>query len=108
LAHGSGREDAWVSLRSSPLEREVSLPDGRTVLVRIGVPSDSYIPSRELDTVTIEVLGDGEHLAAVNTVLDADQESEARALLAEIVAGLEGGALEPTAGALEPLADTLR
>ena len=97
-----------MSLRSAPLEREVTLPDGRAVLVRIGVPADSYIARGELDTVTIEVLGDGEHLAAVNTVLDADQLSEARALLREIVAGLESGSLEPTAGALEPLADTLR
>jgi len=97
-----------MSLRSAPLEREVTLPDGRAVLVRVGVPADSYIARGELDTVTIEVLGDGEHLAAVNTVLDADQLSEARALLREIVAGLESGSLEPTAGALEPLADTLR
>jgi len=97
-----------MSLRSAPLERDVTLPDGRAVLVRVGVPADSYIARGELDTVTIEVLGDGEHLAAVNTVLDADQLSEARALLREIVAGLESGSLEPTAGALEPLADTLR
>jgi len=97
-----------MSLRSAPLERDVTLPDGRAVLVRIGVPADSYIARGELDTVTIEVLGGGEHLAAVNTVLDADQLSEARALLREIVAGLESGSLEPTAGALEPLADTLR
>jgi hypothetical protein len=97
-----------MSLRSRPLEREVTLPDGRAVLVRIGVPADSYIARADLDTVAIEVLGDGEHLAAVNTVLDADQESEARGLLRDIVAGLEDGSLEPTAGALEPLADTLR
>jgi hypothetical protein len=32
----------------------------------------------------------------------------ARALLQEIVAGLESGSLEPTAGALEPLADQPR
>ena len=97
-----------MSLRASPLEQEATLPDGRAVLVRIGVPGDSYIAARDLDTVTIELLGDGEHLAAVNTVLDADQDSEARALLREIVAGLEDGSLEPNAGALEPLADTLR
>jgi len=97
-----------VSLRGSPLEREAKLPDGREVLVRIGLARDSYIAPSELDTVTIELVGDGEHLAAVNTVLDADQDSEARALLREVVAGLESGSLEPTAGALEPLADTLR
>ena len=97
-----------MSLRASPLEHEATLPDGRAVLVRIGIPGDSYIAAADLDTVTVELLGDGEHLAAVNTVLDADQESEARGLLREIVAGLEDGSLEPTAGALEPLADTLR
>jgi len=97
-----------VTLRARPLEREVKLPDGRAVLVRIGVPGDSYIAPRDLDTVTIELVGGGEHLAAVNTVLDVDQDSEARALLREIVSGLEAGTLAPTAGALEPLADTLR
>jgi hypothetical protein len=44
----------------------------------------------------------------VTTVLDADQESEAHALAHDIVTGLESGELEPTAGSLEPLADTLR
>jgi hypothetical protein len=97
-----------VSLRGSPLEREATLPDGRAVLVRVGLAGDSYIASNELDTVTVELVGDGEHLAAVSTLLDADQDSEARALLHEVVAGLENGSLEPTAGALEPLADTLR
>ena len=85
-----------------------TLPDGRVVHVRVGVPDDSYIPARELNTVTVEVFNDAEHLAAVNTVLDADQDSEARALAREIVTGLESGELEPTAGAIEPLADELR
>jgi hypothetical protein len=97
-----------VSLRSAPLEAEVAIPDGKTVRVRIGVPEDSYIPQRELDTVTVELYASGEHVAAVTTVLDADQTSEARALLEEIVAGLRSGELSPTAGALEPLADRLR
>ena len=47
-------------------------------------------------------------LAAVNTVLDPDQESEALQLAREIARGLESGTLEPTASAIEPLADTLR
>jgi hypothetical protein len=97
-----------VSLRGEPIEREATLPDGRVVRVRIGVPDDSYIAKRDLDTVTLELIGDGEHLAALSTVLDADQESEARALAQEVVIGLESGTLAPTAGALEPLADTLR
>jgi hypothetical protein len=97
-----------VSLRGAPLEAEVTIPDGRIVRVRVGVPDDSYIPKRELDTVTVELYANGEHIAAVNTVLDADQTDEARELLQEIVAGLESGDLPPTAGAIEPLADTLR
>jgi hypothetical protein len=97
-----------MSLRGTPVEEDATLPDGRVVHVRIGVPNDSYIPQRELDTVTIELSTDDEHLAAINTVLDVDQGSEALALAREIVEGLESGALAPTAGALEPLADTLR
>jgi hypothetical protein len=97
-----------VSLRGEPVEATATLPDGRTVRVRVGVPNDSYIPSRELDTVDIELFDGDQHVAAVNTVLDANQTSEARALVREIVSGLESGELEPTAGALEPLADQPR
>jgi hypothetical protein len=97
-----------MTLRSNPVERDATLPDGTVVRVRVGVAADSYIAQRELDTVTVELYGGGEHLAAVTTVLDADQESEAHALADEIVLGLEAGTLAPTAGALEPLADSLR
>jgi hypothetical protein len=92
-----------MSLRSAPLEAEVTIPDGRIVRIQIGVPDDSYISKRE-----VELYADGEHLAAVNTVLDADQIGEARELLHEIVTGLRSGDLSPTAGAIEPLADRLR
>jgi hypothetical protein len=94
-----------MSLR---IQRDATLPDGHVVHVRVGVPYDSYIPSRELHTVAIEVFDDTEHLAAVNTVLDVDQDSEAHELLREVIEGLESGDLAPTAGALEPLADRLR
>jgi hypothetical protein len=97
-----------MSLRGEPVELPATLPDGRAARVRVGVPDDSYIPRRELDTVAVELFVDDEHAGAVNTVLDADQDSEARALAREIVAGLESGELEPTAGAIEPLADRLR
>ena len=96
-----------MSLRGEPLEAEVSLPDGTTVHVRIGVPDDSYISKRELDTVTIELSADGEHLAAVTSLLDADQTREARTLLQAIVSGLGSGELSPTAGAIERLAERL-
>ena len=98
-----------MSLRGEPIEAVATTPDGRSVRVWIGVPEDSYIAKRDLDTVDIELsLVDGNHLAAVNTVLEVKQVSEARALAREIVAGLESGKLEPTAGALEPLADQPR
>jgi hypothetical protein len=98
----------WMSLRGEPVELTATLPDGRAVRVRVGVPEDPYIPRRELDTVDIELFDGEQHLAAVNTVLGADQVSEARALARDVVAGLESGDLEPTAGALEPLADEPR
>ncbi len=78
------------------------------MLVRVGVPEDPYIPRRELDTVAAEVFRDERAVASVNTVLDPEQEREARELAAQIVAGLESRELEPTAEAIEPLADELR
>ena len=97
-----------MSLRGEPIEHTAMLPDGRIVGVRVGVAPDSYIDSREMDTVDVELTENGEHIAVVNTVLDADQTSEALELAREIIRGLESGELEPTAGAIEPLADTLR
>ena len=96
-----------MSLRGKPAEQTATLPDGKVVAVRIGVADDSYIPKRELDTVVVELAADGEHLAAVTTVLAANDNREARALLREIVAGLESGNLEPTAAAIEPLAERI-
>lgn len=75
--------------------------------MRVGVPDDSYVAKKDIDTVTVELERHGEHLAAVNTVLDPGQESEALALAREIKAGLESGELEPTAAAIEPLADRI-
>jgi hypothetical protein len=97
-----------VSLRGQIVEQTATLPDGREAIVRIGVPDDPYIAKRELDTVDVELFVDGRVAAAVNTVLDADQDSEALELAREIVAGLESGQLEPTAAAIEPLADERR
>ena len=98
-----------MSLRGEPLEDVATLPDGRVVSVRVGIAEDSYIPRRELDTVVLELWEErrGEHLAGVTTVLSADDVEAAHALLREVVGGLEDGSLEPTAGALEPLADSV-
>lgn len=96
-----------MTLRGSPIEQEAQLPDGRVFLVRVGVPNDSYIARREIDTVAIELIQDGEVAASVNTVLGPQHVSEARALVRQVTAQLVSGDLEPTAGALEPLADTI-
>jgi hypothetical protein len=98
-----------MSLRGQPVEAEATLPDGRVVAVRVGLAEDSYIPRRELDTVVLELWdeGRGEHLAGVATVLSGDDDQAARALVREVVEGLGDGSLEPTAGALEPLADSV-
>src|SRR5918998_442500 len=96
-----------MSLRARPIEQPAALPDGRRLLVRVGVPNDSYIPRRELATVALELVEDGEVAATINTVLGPEQESEPRAPARGVVARLEAGDLEPTAGALEPLADSI-
>jgi hypothetical protein len=83
------------------------LPDGREARVRVGVPDDPYVAKRELQTVAVEIVLDERVAASLNTVLSPDHESEARALALEIVAGLEAGELEPTAAAIEPLADRI-
>jgi hypothetical protein len=95
-------------LRSRTVEQTATLPDGREVVVHVGVPEDPYIPRRDLETVDVELHSGGTVLAAVNTVLDPDQEDEAVELAREIAKGLESGSLPPTAAAIEPLADTLR
>ena len=90
------------------MEHSARLPDGRNVIVHVGVPDDPYIPRAELETVDVELRSGGHVLAAVNTVLDVDQENEADQLAREIARKLESGEIEPTAHAIEPLADTLR
>jgi hypothetical protein len=97
-----------MSLRGRTVEEPATLPDGREALVRVGVPDDSYLGKKQMDTVAAEIFLDGGVAATVNTVLGVEQESEAVELAREIVAGLEAGELEPTAAAIEPLADRLR
>ena len=97
-----------MSLRGSPIERPAELPDGRRALVRVAIAEDPYIARSEIDTVSVDLLVDDRVEATVNTVLDPDQEHEASELARAIVEGLESGELEPTAAAIEPLADELR
>lgn len=93
-----------MSLRGQPVEERATLPNGTHVLVRIAVAVDPYIATREMDTVALELWSGEEALATVNTVLEPEHTSEARSLAREVAEGLESGELEPTAGALEPLA----
>ena len=93
-----------MSLRGHPVEERATLPNGTQVLVRIAVADDPYISARDMDTVALELWSGEEAVAAVNTVLEPEHTSEARALAREVAEGLESGDLEPTAGALEPFA----
>lgn len=95
-----------MSLRGHPVSESATLPDGRTVRIEVRVLDDDYIEQRQ-ETVTLELLDGEQVLASLNTVLDPQDTSEARRLAHEIRRGLESGELEPTAGALEPLADTV-
>jgi hypothetical protein len=96
-----------VSLRGHPVEEHATLADGRALQVRVGVPVDPYVRRRDLDTVAVELWDGDRVLATVNSLLSADQTSEARRLAREIVSALEAGEIEPTAGAIEPLAERI-
>ena len=94
-----------MSLHGRPIVQTATLPDGREVRIRVGMQEDSYLAERELQTVDVELFAGEEALAAVSTVLLPEQESEALALARRIAKGLESGDLDPTAAAIEPLAD---
>jgi hypothetical protein len=95
-----------VSLRGDPLEHEATLPDGRHLLVRVAVASDSYIARSQLTTVALELVELEQVVATVNTLLTPRQVGAARNLVRDVVRKLESGELEPTAAAIEPLADS--
>ena len=94
-----------MSLRGEPVLESATLPDGRRAEIWIGVPTDDYVPARELDTVAHELGVNGEVAAALNTLLEPEQASEAHRLARAVAEGLSSGRLEPTAGDIEPLAD---
>jgi hypothetical protein len=96
-----------VSLRGRPIERETTLPDGRSIVVRVAIASDPYIPRRERATVALELVADGRVAATVNTLLTPTQVNEARKLADEVATRLQSGELQPTAAAIEPLADSI-
>jgi hypothetical protein len=96
-----------VSLRGVPVDQSARLPDGREASIHIGIADDSYLPPRRLDTVALELRVDGTVVAALNTILGPEHESEARQLAREIASGLETGRLAPKAEDLEPYANTI-
>ena len=97
-----------MSLRGAPLEAEVTIPGREDRARSDGRPRGLVHLETGARHGDRRALRERRAVAAVNTVLDADQTDEARELLQEIVTGLESGELQPTAGAIEPLADRLR
>jgi hypothetical protein len=97
-----------VSLRGRPVEREAILPNGRRFVVRVAVAVDPYLPRRERHTVALELLAEDHVEATVNTVLAPNQVGEARKLVEAVATKLQSGELQPTASAIEPLADSIQ
>ena len=96
-----------MSLHAGPVEQTATLPDGREVVVRVGLFDGGYVAQSEVDTVTLDLVIGGEVEATVETVLNPDEVSEALQLAREIATGLESGELEPTAASIERVALTI-
>jgi len=96
-----------MSLHGNPIVETAHLPDGRNARIRVGIAEDSYVADRDLNTVVLEVRVGHGVAAVIDTVLDADQVDAARHLATRVRDGLSSGELEPTAHALERLADSV-
>ena|SRR5215831_8095884 len=97
-----------MSLHGNPIHQNAHLPGGGEVQVFVGMLQDPYIADENMDTVVLELRVGGNVVASVETVLSADQVSEATELARQVADGLRSGELEPHASAIEPLADELR
>lgn len=97
-----------MSLRAAPIVEHATLPGGGSVTVWVGVPDDSYIAKSEQSTVDIQLHEGNGVVASLSTVLDPEQDSEARALAREVKAAIEAGEIGLHASELEPFADRLR
>jgi hypothetical protein len=95
-----------MTIRDQPVVRTATLPDGRTVEVRVVVPDDPYVARGEIDAVIVELVADGEPLGMVQTPLSADDDALGMLLADRVRAGLESGELEPTAEGIEQTALT--
>jgi hypothetical protein len=98
-----------VTLHSTPIVEHARLPGGGSVIVWVGIPDDPYIDDKsELTTVDIQLHEGNGVVASLSTVLEPDQESEARVLAREVKAAIEAGEIGLHASELEPFADKLR
>jgi hypothetical protein len=98
-----------VGLYASPVVEHASLPRGGSVTVWVGVPDDPYFDDKtQLTTVDVQLHEGRNVIASVSTVLDPDQQDEARALAREVKAALEAGEIGLHAEELERFADRLR
>jgi hypothetical protein len=96
-----------VSLHGNPVHETARLPSGGEVAIRVGILEDPYIADKDLNTVVLELSVGRSVVAAVTTILNADQETEARHLADRIAQGLRSGELEPHASAIGRFADEI-
>ncbi len=96
-----------MSLHGNPIHETARLPNGGEATIRVGIAEDSYIADKDINTVVLEVRVGRSVVAALDTILDADQVDEARHLASRVREGLRSGKLEPTAHSLGPLTDEL-
>ena len=98
-----------MGLYASPVLEHASLPRGGSVTVWVGVPDDPYFDDKsQLTTVDVQLREGNAVIASVSTVLDPDQDAEARALAREVKAAIEAGEIGLHADDLEPFADRFR
>jgi hypothetical protein len=98
-----------MTLRATPVIEHASLPQGGTVTIWVGVPDDPYYDDKsQLTTVDIQLHEGNGVVASISTVLDPDQDSEARQLARDVKAAIESGEIGLHAHELERFADQLR
>jgi hypothetical protein len=96
-----------MSLHGNAIHETAQLPSGGEVAIRVGILEDAYIADKDLNTVVLELSVGRSVVAAVTTILNADQEVEARHLADRVAEGLRSGELEPHASSIERFADEL-
>jgi hypothetical protein len=98
-----------MTLRSTPVVEHASLPQGGSVTIWVGVPDDPYYDDKsQLTTVDIQLHEGNGVVASISTVLDPEQDSEARQLALDVKAAIESGEIGLHAHELERFADQLR